>query len=103
VTEQRRIDLVQVSAGDGLVSLPWASRQELLAEVPRLDSMRPTRKAFESAGTSRPVELTLEQKAGLLGIIGYWEAHGHEGLPEGIGELRSAMVHDLADAASSAD
>jgi hypothetical protein len=63
--------------------------------------MREVVQAFEAVGTSRPVELTPEQRAALRSAIDAWAGEaGDEGLPEGIGELRQALVDDglLADA-----
>ena len=51
---------------------------------------------FENAGTSRPVKLTADERAGLLGVIVAWAGEA-DGLPEGIAELRDAMKDDLPD------
>jgi hypothetical protein len=99
----RRIDTVTIRLRHGMIDLPWESRQALLDEYSHLVSMNPVRKAFEAAGTSRPVELTLEQEQALLDIIDRWSARlplGSQGLPEGIYGLRW-MLAEEADARKS--
>ena len=101
----RRIDTVTIRLSHGMIDLPWESRQALLDEYSHLVSMSPIRKAFEAAGTSRPVELTPEQEHALLDIIDRWSARlplGLEGLPEGIYGLRCVLA-DEADATNSRD
>jgi hypothetical protein len=42
-----------------------------------------------ATGTSRPVELTPEQRAALVEAIGVWvDEAGDKGLPKGVAELR---------------
>jgi hypothetical protein len=49
--------------------------------------------ALEAVWTSRPVELTPEQRAALRDAIAAWAGEaGGEGLPEGIAELRVALI-----------
>ena len=114
VSELRRVEVVHISLDGGLVSLPWQSRQDLLAEFRHLDSRqallvafdsrRALLDAFESVGTSRPVELTPEQKAESLEVIGLWSTRvPYRDLPEGILELRAALADDVDAAASSTD
>ena len=114
VSELRRVDVVHISLDGGLVSLPWQSRQDLLAEFRHLDSRqalldafdsrRALLDAFESVGTSRPVTLTPEQKAESLEVIELWSTHvPYQDLPEGILELRAALADDVDAAASSTD
>jgi hypothetical protein len=63
--------------------------------------MRDICEAFEAVGTSRPVRLTQAQKMALTLAIDVWggEVEGGltDGLPEGIFELRSALLDDLHD------
>ena len=82
-------------------TIPWATREDLLAELAQLENCRPIREAFTNVGASRPVNLTLEQKAELLDVIDHWANQtrgGHEALPEGIHDLRN----DLHDAVRTA-
>ena len=57
------------------------------------------RDTFEAVGTSRPVLLMHEDKAGLVEVIQFWEneIEGLGSLPEGIVELRDALQDDLQD------
>jgi hypothetical protein len=62
--------------------------------------MRPVLEAFQAVGTSRPVELTIEQKHALVDVIKTWAtqvAGDYPELPEGIFELRNAIVDDLPE------
>ena len=67
--------------------------------------MPDVRKEFVDVGTSRPVRLTQEQKAGLLEVIEHWggQASGElpDGLPTGIFALRIALRDDLHDAGAA--
>ena len=81
-----------------LSELPWESRQELLQRIAEDDSMRSIREAFDAVGTSRPVTLTSEQK-GQVVRLDEWSTkvpRGWEDLPEGLYDLRCALLHDLA-------
>jgi hypothetical protein len=72
------------------VEIPRSSRQALLAEIRGLESMKPIRTAFEAVGASRPVELTVDQRAELLHVLEVWAAR--ERPPAGIGALRRALT-----------
>jgi len=57
--------------------------------------MRDVVSIFWAVGTSRPVTLTQQQQGELLEAIKAWSAEvagGYAGLPEGIEELRHALV-----------
>ena len=111
VSEQRRVGVVQVLLDGGPVSLPWQSRQDLLAEFRHLDSRQALLDAFdsrqalldafESVGTSRTVALTPEQKRESLEVVELWSTRvPNQDLPEGILELRAALADDLHDTAA---
>jgi len=57
---ERSIHGVQIALRDGTISIPWKSRQALLAELRPTEAMREVVVAFESVGTSRPAQLTAE-------------------------------------------
>ena len=82
------------------VVLPRASWRALLEELTHLGADT-IRDEFENVGTTRPVKLTLEQKAELLRMIDHW-AHGTHGgldsLPNGIPYLRNELEQDVQDA-----
>ena len=58
------------------------------------------RTVFEAVGPTRPTKFTLEQKGDLLRAIEDWhrDVGGYDGLPEGIFDLRNALIDDLHDA-----
>jgi hypothetical protein len=95
----RRIDTVTILLNGGPVTIPWASREALLAECGKLDSMRPAINEFRNAGTSRPVKLAANERAGLLAVIVAWAdaEGGYDGLPVGVPELCEAIRDDPPD------
>ena len=100
----RSIDHVEIPLGRETVMLPWASREALLGQFKHVDSMSEMRRTFESVCTSRPVHLTQGQKRDLLQVIVDWasEEGGYDRLPEGVFDLRSALLHDLHDTETAA-
>ena len=96
----RSINRVQIALSRGTLKLPWESRQELLIESCRTEGLDSMRDAFLAVGTSRPVSMTREEKVGLVAVIDLWAGDtegGFGGLPEGISELRDALLDDLQD------
>ena len=96
-----RLDLVTIALDRIDVVLRWAARTALLDEVAHLESDHGIRDAFEAVGVTRPVTLTLEQKAQLLLAIEQWSVRtpgGFTALPEGIFDLRNGLHNDLHDA-----
>ncbi len=53
----------------------------MLSELRKVEEMREVVRAFEAVGTSRPVELSPEQKATLATVIAAW-ADASEGILE---------------------
>jgi len=98
-----RFDLVTIALDRIDVVLRWAASEALLDEVAHLESDHGVRDAFEAAGATRPVTLTLPQKAQLLLAIEQWSVRtpgGFTALPEGIFDLREGLHNDLRDARS---
>ena len=63
-------------------------------EFRHVDARRALLAAFEAVGTSRPVELTSKQMDELVDVIDQWSNRvGDAELPEGILDLRVALVH----------
>lgn len=94
-----RLDRVVVETFRGPIELPWASRAALLTELRRLDSTAGIVAAFEAVGATRPVELTVEQRAELAGLLNFWMNQVQvDGLPEGVYDLRCALVDEFTPA-----
>lgn len=92
-----RTDRVVVKTAFGTVELPWDSRQALLTQIRHLGSAKPIVDAFEAVGTTRPVVLTEEQRGQLGGLLNFWAQQVHvPGLPEGVWDLRCALVDEFA-------
>jgi len=99
---KRSNEWVKVATSRCVVELPWQSRRALLEEVDHLHSATSTIKAFEDIGTSAPVRLGTPEKQLLVEAINVWTgevAGGYAGLPEGVWELRNALIDDLHDTA----
>jgi hypothetical protein len=99
--EGERIDEVRIELRRGIVSIPWSSRDALLEQLGKRDSMtevRDVREAFLAVGTTGPVRLTDPQKLGLRNVITFWANRtggSYDDLPEGIYDLRNALQGDL--------
>ncbi len=98
--ERRRIDEVRIALRGGNVVIPWGSREALLEQLRKVETLNDVRDAFRTVGTTQPVSLTAPQKAGLMNVITLWAdrlERGWEDRPEGIHELRHALYDDLHD------
>ena len=95
---ERGIDRVQIALTRQTITIPWESREALLERLQGVESMRDVVSTFWAVGTSRPGELTPEQKDGLVGAIAAWadEAGGYSALPDGVAKLWHGLVDDLA-------
>lgn len=81
------------------VRLPWSSRDVLLEQLRRTEGTEEITEAFEDAGTSRPVTLTIEQKALLFRVLEDWAlTSSFDRMPAGLFGLRNALSDDLHDA-----
>ena len=95
--EARRLGTVMVRTTLDTVTIPWASREELLARLRRrLDPIAlEVIRTFEDVGASSPVVLGSEAEALLTGEV---EASLIEvsvsNLPEGIWDLRCALIDE---------
>ena len=97
-----RLDIVNVAYSRGTVELPWASRDALLNQIKHLDSAKDVTDAFVAVGATRPVELSNDDAGLLLGVINHWASQtpgGYAGLPDGVWDLRNAVVDHLHDRA----
>ena len=85
--------------GGNNVRLPWASRDVLLEQLRRTEGAEGITKSFEDVGASRPVALTIEQKALLFRVLEDWSlTSSFDRMPAGLFGLRNALSDDLDDA-----
>ena len=94
----RSIHRVQITLSRGEVELPWSSREALLDELEHLDSMRDICEAFQAVGdvAASPPHAYTEGRPP-RSDRGEVEGGLTDGLPEGIFELRTALLADLQD------
>ena len=74
-------------------------------QLGNLEMIRRVRGAFEAAGTTQPVKLTVEQKKQLLDALEYWDRTHPDGLsamPGGFLDLRDGLADDLGREDSNA-
>jgi hypothetical protein len=90
---------VQFATRPEPLSLSWDSCEKLLDEIRGSESARSIVAEFENAGASRPVELTLEQKAHLFELIEAWANRlpSISELPAAVWDLRCHLADDLDD------
>ena len=98
-----RLEHIRIATdrGDGgsNVRLPWASRDVLLEQLRRTEGTEGITKEFEDVGTSRPVTLTIEQKAVLIRVLEDWSlTSSFDRMPAGLSGLHNALSDDLHDA-----
>jgi hypothetical protein len=98
-----RLEHIRIATGRGdnskNIRLPWASRDVLLEQLRRAEGADGITKAFEDVGTSRPVTLTIEQKAVLFRVLEDWAlTSSFDRMPAGLFGLRNALSDDLHDA-----
>jgi len=103
-----RLDHVSIAidrgGGANNVRLPWASRENLLTKLRTIEGAADLVKAFDDVGASRPVQLTVQQKALLYRVLDDRAfTSGFDQLPTGFFELRNALSDELADAESRSD
>ena len=97
-----RDDHIRIPLSRETLVLPQSSRDALLVEVHKVDSMRDVHEALEAIEPPELLRLTGTQKAALVQLIERWaievDCRGGNGLPSGILELRNALCDDLQDA-----
>ena len=87
-----RVTTVTVRTSGCPASLPWESRQALLAELQNLDAAGGITRAFNDAGVRRPVELRAADRVLLIDLLGAWSRRlGADDLPNGLRDLRDAL------------
>ena len=98
-------DTVEITLSSEPIILSWYAREFLLMQLGNLETMRGIRGAFEAAGTTQPVKLTVEQKKQLLDALEYWDKTHPDGLsamPGGFVQLRDGLADDLGREGSNA-
>ena len=101
-----RLDWVTVATRRGKIVIPWASRDTLLSEIRRIlseirriDSAKSIVDAFQGVGATTAVKLSRDDKAHLVELLDFWSNEVSVAkLPEGIWDLRNALVDDLVRA-----
>jgi len=91
----KRSNDVEVTTARGTTVISWASRQALLARLSKTDGAEQTGLAFEAAGATLPVILTLDQQGVVVQAIKEWCSQldgGLDELPEGLAELYNALA-----------
>jgi hypothetical protein len=84
---------VEVATARGTTVIPWATRAALLERLAHLKGADETRLAFEAAGMTLPVILTLAQQGMVVRAIDEWSSEiGLQRLPDGIAELHQALA-----------
>lgn len=77
--------------------IPWASREALLEKIRHVDTAESIRDAFQGVGASTAVKLSRDDEANLVELLNSWSTEVSVAkLPEGIWDLRDALVADLA-------
>jgi hypothetical protein len=96
--EPRRIKHVTIllSRETDTVTLPWASRQALLERLRGREGAEDVIRRFEAVGTTRPVRLDVAGKRLILNELYEWEIEVKtiDALPEGLWDLRCALIDD---------
>lgn len=98
-----RRENIRIATGEGddsrNVALPPGSAEVLLERLRRADDAEGVCKAFENVGATRPVTLTIEQKALLLRVLEDWAlTSSFDRMPAGLFGLRNALHDDLHNA-----
>jgi hypothetical protein len=88
-----RLNRVLVAIPDGVVPVPWDSRDRLLDELRRRDDGEDVIRAFEAVGATRPVELDVYSQVVVVETIRAMHAQGR--LPDGLGDLLDALDDEL--------
>ena len=90
------LDRVTITLWKGPVELPWGSRVRLVEEMSSVSGTEEVVRAFDAVGASAPVRLGRPDKELVVGVVDRWAADvGKEQLPDGVWDLRCAIVRDL--------
>ena len=91
--------MITIATSRRNVAIPGLSLVTLLRVIWRIDSAKGIRGAFREVDAT-PVELSAEDKAHLVELLNFWSTKVSVAkLPEGIWDLRNALVDDLHDSA----
>lgn len=95
--DAERLDQITIALSSGNVPLTWASRQQLMARLRHIESSAKIRATFEAVGTTKPVELTVGQKAALLTALMDWALgrDGYEAMSPELFTLRNLLTEDV--------
>jgi hypothetical protein len=102
VTPDAASDRIHVTTIRETVTLPSWSGRALVDQIRSIDSAQASVVAFEAAGAGAAVTLDVDTKWVLVEVIRVWgQDTGLDVLPEGLWQLRTALMDDLHDAARS--
>ena len=91
-----RLDHVTITLWRGPVEIPWDSRVQLVDEMSSIDGAEHVVRAFNAVGASAPVRLGQPEKELVVEVVDRWAADvGADELPDGVWDLRGALVEDL--------
>jgi hypothetical protein len=91
--------LIQLASVDEPLVISWDARDELVRRLDGKTDGISAAKAFRDVGASSPVRLTIDEKEQLAIVIAEWMYDLGSGyLPDGVFDLRSALINDLHDA-----
>jgi hypothetical protein len=77
--------------------ISWETHEEILARL--TPAQAAVGDAFRAVAASSPVRFTIDEKEQLLIAIDEWMRDvGSDRLPDGVFDLRSALINDLHDA-----
>ena len=85
---------MKIAHAHGPTAISWDARTELLERLAKVAGAQPIIDAFLNAGTSRPVELTVEQRGLLYRAINEWSRCDVGGLHPDLWALRSAIAYE---------
>lgn len=90
---RRSIDWVRIYVGGEFVEVSWAARNELIGRLEPTSTGASLINLFQRHGTSSIIAPSTAELSVLRDVVWRWmEAVGRDRLPDGIAELRDALV-----------
>jgi len=90
---------IQLTSQPDPIVLSWDTSRELIRRLDARDDGASAANAFRAVGASRPARFTIDEKEQLAIVVDEWmDDVGRDLLPDGVFDLRSALINDLHDA-----